>query len=62
MVVYVDPKKTVGYKNCLTPKLTHGADIKNPTNDEKRFYPGVTETLDNHVSITTHGVGHAPNT
>ena len=30
---------------CLTPKLVYQADIKNPTNDEKKFYLEVTGTL-----------------
>ena len=29
---------------CLTPKIVYRADVKNLTNDEKRFYLGVTET------------------
>ena len=29
---------------CLTPKIVYRADVKNLTNDEKRFYLGVAET------------------
>ena len=29
---------------CLTPKIVYRADVKNLTNDEKKFYLGVTET------------------
>ena len=29
---------------CLSPKIVYRADVKNPTNDEKIFYLGVTET------------------
>ena len=29
---------------CLTPKIVHRADVKNLTNNEKRFYLGVLET------------------
>ena len=43
MVVTVDPKKAARYKKkCLTPKIVYQADVKNPTNDEKTFYLGVT--------------------
>ena len=29
---------------CLTPKIVYRSDVKNLTNDEKKFYLGVTET------------------
>ena len=29
---------------CLTPELVNRADVKNLTNDQKKFYHGVTET------------------
>ena len=28
----------------LTPKIVYGADVRNNTNDEKKFYLGVSET------------------
>ena len=30
---------------CLTPKIVYQADVRNDTNDEKKFYFGVSETL-----------------
>ena len=44
MVVTVDPKKAARYNECLIPKIVHRADVKNLTNDEKKFYVRVTET------------------
>ena len=29
---------------CLTPKIVYQADVRNDTNDEKKFYLGVSET------------------
>ena len=31
-------------KKCLTPKIVYQADVQNDTNDEKKFYLGVSET------------------
>ena len=44
MVVTVDPKKAARHNECLIPKIVHRADVKNLTNDEKKFYVRVTET------------------
>ena len=32
------------HNKCLAPKIVYRADVKNLTNDEKKFYLGVTET------------------
>ena len=44
MVVTVDPKKAARHNECLIPKIVHRADVKNLTNDEKKFYVRVAET------------------
>ena len=39
------PKESCPLQNkCLTPKIVYRSDVKNLTNDEKKFYLGVTET------------------
>ena len=45
--------------NCLTPKIVYQADVRNDTNDEKKFYLGVSETpfkerFRNHKKEFTH--------
>ena len=44
---------------CLTPKIVYQADVRNDTNDEKKFYLGVSETpfkerFRNHKKEFTH--------
>ena len=44
---------------CLTPKIVYQADVRNDTNDEKKFYLGVSETpfkerFRNHKKEYTH--------
>ena len=44
---------------CLTPKIVYQADVRNDTNDEKKFYLGVSETpfkerFRNHNKEFTH--------
>ena len=44
---------------CLTPKIVFQADVRNDTNDEKKFYLGVSETpfkerFRNHKKELTH--------
>ena len=45
---------------CLTPKILYRADVKNLTNDEKKFYLGVTETVFKNLPVTARGTSNAP--
>ena len=47
------------FDNCLTPKIVYQADVQNDTNNENKFYLGVTETpfkerFRNHEKEFTH--------
>ena len=48
------------HNKCLAPKIVYRADVKNLTNDEKKFYLGVTETPFKNVLVTTCRTSNIP--
>ena len=49
------------HNKCPAPKIVYRADVKNLTNDEKKFYLGVTETPFKNVLVTTCRTSNIPN-
>ena len=47
---------------CLTPKIVYRADVKNVTNDKKRFTLELQKHPLKNVSVTTRGTSNIPNT